>query len=93
MGRGWIQRAIKRPGDLTRKLKGKLGKIIVGATKRPIWTKSGEINTITLRKFRKTKAYEKLDTRTKRQINFAINAEGFRKDRKNKRKTKGRKRR
>ncbi|WP_099209184.1 hypothetical protein [Thermococcus henrietii] len=80
--RNWIQKAVKRPGELTRKLHGSLGKRIVAATKRPIWTKTGEINTNTLRAFTKTKAYQRLDTRTKQQIQFAIRAEGFRKDRK-----------
>lgn len=60
--RNWIQHAVKRPGELTRKLHGSLGKRIVAATKRPIWT----------------------NTRTKQQIQFALRAEGFRKDRRRK---------
>ena len=70
--RKWIQKAIKRPGALTKKLHGKLGRIIVGATKKPLWTKKGDINTNTLRSFTKTEAYEKLDPTTKRQIRLAI---------------------
>jgi len=78
----WIQDAIKRPGALTRKLQRELGRKIARATHMPVFTKSGEINTNTLRKFTKTPSYQKLDTLTKHQIQFAIRAEGFRKDRK-----------
>jgi len=78
----WIQDAIKRPGALTRKLKGPLGKKVARATHMPVFTKSGEINTNALRKFTKTPSYQKLDTLTKHQIQFALRAEMFRRDRK-----------
>jgi len=51
----------------------------VGATKKPVWTRDGEINTNTLRTFRKTEAYQRLDTKTKRRINLAITLERLRK--------------
>ena len=63
---------VKRPGALKRKLKHGLARKIVAATHSPVYTKTGKLNVSTLRKFRKTKAYEKLDTRTKQEINFAI---------------------
>ncbi|WP_167911383.1 hypothetical protein [Thermococcus sp. 21S7] len=52
----------------------------MGATKRPVWTRDGEVNTNTLRKFTHTHAYQELDTTTKHQIQFALRAERFRKD-------------
>lgn len=79
--KSWIQNAVKRPGALTRKLKGPLGQKVGRTTHMPISTRTGEINTNTLRKFTKTKAYQRLDTLTKHEIQFAIRAEGFRKDR------------
>jgi len=79
MGRGkggrWIQKAIKKPGALKRWLKRGGARKIAAATKKPVWTKDGEINTNTLKAFRKTKAYEKLPTKTKRRINLAITLE------------------
>lgn len=80
--KNWIQNAVKRPGALTRKLKGPLGQKVARATHMLVFTRTGEINTNTLRKFTKTKAYQRLDTLTKHQIQFAIRAKGFRKDRK-----------
>ena len=79
--RNWIQHAVKRPGELKRKLHGKLGRVVVAATKSPVWTRDGEINTNTLRKFTHTRAYQELDTTTKHQIQFALRAEMFRRDR------------
>ena len=73
--RRWIQKAIKKPGALKRWLKRGGARKIAAATKRPVWTKDGEINTNTLKAFRKTKAYEKLPTKTKRRINLAITLE------------------
>lgn len=73
--RRWIQKAIKRPGALVRWLKRGGWRIIVGATKKPVWTETGEINTNTLKEFRNTKAYKKLDTTRKQQINMAITLE------------------
>ena len=77
----WIQRAIKRPGDLTRYLKRNKRKI-AAATKSPVFTKSGEINTNTLKKLRKTKLWKKLPARRKRQINLAITLERLSKKKK-----------
>lgn len=74
----WVQTAVKRPGALTKKLKGSLGKKVARATHMPIFTRTGEINTNTLRKFTKTPSYQKLDSRTKHQIQFALRAERFR---------------
>ena len=73
--RKWIQKAIKRPGALVRWLKRGGWRIIVGATRKPVWTETGEINTNTLKEFRNTEAYKKLDTRRKQQINTAITLE------------------
>ena len=75
MAKKWLPQAIKKPGALTNWLKRGGWRIIVGATKRPVWTKSGEINTTTLKAFRKTEAYEKLPTKTKQRINLAITLE------------------
>jgi len=75
MAKKWLPQAIKKPGALTNWLKRGGWRIIVGATKRPVWTKSGEINTTTLKAFRKTKAYEQLSTKTKQRINLAITLE------------------
>ncbi len=79
-GKKWIGKAIKRPGALRRWLKRGGARIIAGATKRPVYTKTGEINTNTLRAFTKTKAYERLPTRRKKQIRLAITLEELRKD-------------
>jgi len=65
-------RPVKRPGALKRKLKRGLARRIAAATRSPVYTRTGKLNTSTLRKFRNTKAYENLDTRTKQEINFAI---------------------
>ena len=92
MGRRWIQRAIKKPGALTAWLKRGGAKKIRAATKKPVWTKTGEINTNTLKAFRKTKAYEKLSTKIKRRINLSITLERLSKKKK-KRKRRKRKRR
>jgi len=89
--RKWIQRAIKRPGALTNWLKRGGWRIVAGATKKPVYTKTGEINTNTLRQFRNTEAYEKLSTKTKQRINAAITLEKLSK--KPKKKAKGKKRR
>jgi len=78
----WIQRAIKKKGALMSWLKRGGSRIIVGATKKPVYTKSGEINTNTLRSFRKTKAYKNLSIKTKRRINLAITLEKLRRDKK-----------
>jgi len=77
--RRWIQKAIKRPGALERWLRRGGWRIIVAATKKPVWTKDGEINTNTLRSFRKTNAYQKLPTKIKQRINLAITLEKFHK--------------
>lgn len=73
-------------GALTRKLKGSLGRLIKRTTGMSPFkkTKQGgdKINTNALKKFRKTDAYKKLDTRTKRQINLAITFEKLRRDKK-----------
>ena len=75
MAKRWIQKAVKKPGALTNWLKRGGARKIAAATKKPVWTKSGEINTNTLKAFRKTKAYEKLSTKNKRRINLAITLE------------------
>ena len=75
--RRWIQKAIKRPGALRRQLKRGLARKIASATHSPVYTKSGEINTNTLRKYRKTKAYKKLGKRTKSRINLGIRLEKY----------------
>ena len=75
MAKKWLPQAIKKPGALINWLKRGGWRIIDGATKRPVWTKSGEINTNTLKAFRKTKAYEQLSTKTKQRINLAITLE------------------
>ena len=74
----WIQKAIKRPGALTRWLKRGGWRIVAGATKKPVWTRDGEINTQTLRSFRKTEAYRRLPTKIKQRINLAITLEKMR---------------
>ena len=74
--RRWIQDAIKNEGALKQWLKRNWRKV-VGATKKPVWTKDGEINTNTLKQFRNTEAYEKLPTKTKQQINLGIRLEGY----------------
>jgi len=89
--RKWIQKAIKRPGALVRWLKRGGWRIIAGATKKPVWTKDGEINTNTLKEFRNTEAYKKLDTRRKQQINTAITLERLSKRRKKRSKAKRKK--
>lgn len=68
----WIQKAIKREGALTQWLKRGGARIVASATKKPVWTKKGDINTTTLKSFRNTKAYEELPTTIKRRINLAI---------------------
>lgn len=73
--RNWIKKAIKKPGGLTAWLKRGGARKVAAATKKPVWTKSGEINTNTLKAFRKTEAYKKLDTKTKRRINLAVTLE------------------
>jgi len=73
--RYWIQRAIEHPTALTRWLKRGGARKIASATRKPVWTKSGEINTNTLKSFRKTEAYKRLPTRIKRRINLAITLE------------------
>lgn len=78
----WIQRSIKKKGALIRWLKRGGSRIIVGATKKPVYTKNGEINTNTLKLFRKTKAYKNLSIKTKRRINLAITLEMLRRDKK-----------
>jgi len=80
-GGRWIQKAIKKPGALKRWLKRGGARKIAAATKKKVWTKDGEINTNTLKTFRKTKAYEKLPTKTKRRINLAITLERLSKKR------------
>jgi len=77
--RRWIQKAIRHPTALQRWLKRGGWRIVAGATKKPVWTRDGEINTNTLRTFRKTEAYQRLDTKTKRRINLAITLERLRK--------------
>ena len=73
--RRWIQKAHIKRGALRKQLKRGLARKIAAATRSPVYTRSEEINTNTLRKFKKTKAYQKLDTRTKRRINLAITFE------------------
>ncbi|WP_423792079.1 hypothetical protein ACPB8Q_04970 [Methanocaldococcus indicus] len=75
----WISKAIKHPGSLRKKLHGHLGRVIIGATKKPIFTKSGDININTLKQFRTTRAYHELDKITKQQINLAITLRRIRK--------------
>jgi len=84
MDKKWLPRAIKKPGALTAWLKRGGWRIVVGATKRPIWTRNGEINTNTLKAFRKTEAYKKLPTKTKQRINLAITLERLSKRKKKK---------
>ena len=75
----WIRRAIKRPGALTRWLKRGGWRIVVGATRQPVWTRDGEINTVTLKAFTKTEAYQRLPTKIKKRIRLAITLEKLRK--------------
>ena len=90
--RKWIQKAIKRPGALHNWLKRGGWRIVQGATKKPVYTKTGEINTNTLKEFRNTEAYEKLSTRTKQRINAAITLEKLsKKPKKSRKKSKRRK--
>ena len=83
--RKWIQEAIKKPGALHAWLKRGGWRIVQGATKKPVYTKTGEINTNTLKEFRNTEAYEKLSTKTKQRINAAITLEKLSKKRRKKR--------
>jgi len=89
--RKWIQKAIKRPGALHRWLKRGGWRIVQGATKKPVYTKTGEINTNTLKQFRNTEAYEKLSTKTKQRINAAITLENLSKKPKKRSKAKRKK--
>lgn len=70
----WIQRAIKRPGALTRWVLRYRRKIKRLTGMNPI-TRRGEINTNALKKLRKTRWYQRLSTRTKRRINLAVTLE------------------
>ena len=85
--RRWIQEAIKKPGALTRWLKRNRKKV-AAATKSPVFTRDGEINTNTLRKLRKTRLYERLSPTIKRRINLAITLERLSKGKKRRRKGK-----
>jgi hypothetical protein len=88
--RRWIQDAVENEGALRRWLKRNWRKV-VGATKKPVWTKDGEINTNTLKQFRNTEAYKKLPTETKQRINLGIRLEGYSKRAAEKRKKRSRK--
>lgn len=70
---------------LKRQLKGKLGKLVERTTGMSPFRKTKQkgdvINTNALKKFKHTKEYQKLSTKTKRRITLAINFESFRKDR------------
>jgi len=74
-----------RKNALTRQLKGSLGRLIKKTTGMSPFRKTRQggdkINTNALRKFKKTKEYQRLSTRTKRRITLAINFEMFKKDR------------
>jgi hypothetical protein len=67
----WIQDAIKRPGSLRAWLKRNKRKV-VAAIKEDPFTKDGKIKVSALKKLRRTKLYERLPTRIKQKINFAI---------------------
>jgi len=75
-----------RKNALTRQLKGSLGRLVKKATGMSPFrkTKQGgdKINTNALRKFKKTKEYQRLSTKTKRRITLAINFEMFKRDKK-----------
>lgn len=70
----WIQKAIKRPGALTRWVLRHRSKIKRLTGVDPI-TKKGEISQLALLRLRKTKWYKRLSTRTKQRINLAITLE------------------
>jgi len=74
----WIQRAVKRKGALTTWLKRNERKV-VGAIKDNVFDKAGNINKSALEKLRRSDFYEKLDAKTKRRINLAINLMRLRK--------------
>jgi len=76
----WIQRAVKRRGALTEWLKRNERKV-VGAIKDNIFDKAGNINKSALEKLRRSDFYERLDAKTKRRINLAINLMRLRKKR------------
>ncbi len=82
--RRWIQHAIKRPGRLHAWLKRNARKV-AAATHSPVFTRSGEINTNTLKKFRHTQAYKRLGRSTKSMINLGIRLEGYAKHKKRRR--------
>jgi len=76
--RRWIQKAIKKPGALTKWVLRHRSKIKRLTGVDPI-TKRGEINQLALLRLRKTSWYERLPTKTKRRINLAITLERLRK--------------
>jgi len=78
-GLGFEPRRGKAPLDLKKRLHGHLGRVIIGAIKKPIWTKDGNININTLKQFTHTQDYQKLDSKTKHQINLAITLSHLRK--------------
>lgn len=88
----WIQNAVKRPGALKAWLRRHEDEIEEATGMKP-FTRTGEVNTNALRKLRNTEYYQRLSTKTKQRINFAITAEGFRPDRKTKKSSKRRKKR
>jgi len=85
--RRWIQKAIKKPGALTKWVLKHRAKIKRLTGVDPI-TKSGEISQLALLRLRKTRWYKRLSARTKRRINLAITLEriGGRKKRRRRRK-------
>ncbi|RLI76924.1 hypothetical protein DRP04_12105 [Archaeoglobales archaeon] len=82
--RYWIQRAIKKPVDLTRWVLRHRAKIRRLTGMRAI-IKTGEINTNALKKLRRTRWYKRLSTKTKRRINLAITLERLSKRKKRRR--------
>ncbi|MEM3423583.1 MAG: hypothetical protein QXE51_03365 [Nitrososphaeria archaeon] len=76
--RRWIQKAIKREGALKNWLKRNEKKVI-GAIKESVFDKQDNIKLSSLQKLTKTEFYDKLDAKTKRRINLAINLMKLRK--------------
>ena len=76
----WMQDAVKRPGELRKWLKRNKQRV-VGAIKEDPFDEKGRIKVTALKKLRKTRFYEKLPTRRKQEINYAIIAHKLRKKR------------
>ena len=74
----WIQRAIKRPGALKRWVRQNKRKIASATHMSPL-KKDGDINIRALKKFTRTRAYQRLSPKTKHRIQLAITLNKLRK--------------